>query len=273
MGLNTQFSYFPRVSSKNSQNLYINREHHHHCPMVREKYSGAVLADADEPKTLVGINLYIYHVSKSEWSLVIRSPNFIHHRLRNSTGGVIIQERLSPRNGIYVEMRRGCLEICKFDYGFYGLVRSSCNGLVVISDWSKLVNLYVTIPLTKQWTILPPFSTLTGDYSDCGIAFVEASMGYKVVCARGYKHVVPKTQIAILTIGVDKVWRHIDVKHLLLPTERGFIYFPMVIVGYVHWFSGNFLLTLNVETQIVHRFSVPPFPKMHGTFLPMGGNL
>ncbi|XP_073283455.1 uncharacterized protein [Primulina huaijiensis] len=159
------------------------------------------------------------HVCR-EWSLVTRSQYFIHHHLRNSTGGVIIQERLSPRNGIYVEMRRGCLEICKFYCGFYGLIRSSCNGLVVISDWSKLANLYVANPLTKQWTILPPFFTLTGDYSDCGIAFVEASLEYKVVCAFGYKYVVPKTQIAILTIGLDKVWRHIDIKHLLLPTEH-----------------------------------------------------
>lgn len=131
-------------------------------PMVRKRKSGAVLAVADEPKTAMSINRYICHCCKRcarkrntrylpqeivfqfllrlpaqllhdvvrhvcrVWSLVIRSPNFIQHHLRNTTCGVIIQEWLSPHNVIYVEMRRGCLEIRKLDCGFYGLVRSSC---------------------------------------------------------------------------------------------------------------------------------------------------
>ncbi|XP_073279328.1 uncharacterized protein [Primulina huaijiensis] len=280
--------------------------------MVRKRISGAVLAVADEPKTAMSINPYIFHCCKRcerkrntrylpreivfqfllhlpaqllhdvvrhvcrEWSLVICSPNFIQHHLRNSTGGVIIQEWLSPRNGIYVEMRRGCLEICKFDCGVDGLVRSSCNGLVVISDESEvteLPNLYVTNPLTKQWAILPPFSALTGHHSDCGLAFVESSMEYKLVRVCGDKYIVPKTQIAVFTIGVDEVWRHIDTDHLLLPTELKFIWFLYVTGGYVHWTSSKFVLTLNVETEIVRRFPVPQLPKMFGSFLPMGGNL
>ncbi|XP_073017349.1 F-box protein At5g49610-like [Primulina eburnea] len=212
----------------------------------------------------------VRHVCR-EWSLVISSPNFIQHHLRNSSGGVIIQEKLSRRNGIYVEMRRGCLEICKFDCGVYGLVRSSCNGLVVISDESEHPNLYVTNPLTKQWTILPPFSNLTGHYWNCGLAFVESSMEYKMVRMCRDESIVQKTRIAVLTIGVDEVWRHIDIN--FCHSQLSFIWFLFVTGGYVHWTSIEYVLTLNVETEIVRRFPAPQLPKMFGSFLPMGGNL
>ncbi|XP_073128241.1 F-box protein At3g07870-like [Henckelia pumila] len=270
--------------------------------MVRKRKSGAVLAVADEP---MSSNPYICHSCKRcarkrktrylpqdivfqflsrlpaqllhdvvrhvcrEWSLVIRSPNFIHHHLRNSTGGLIVQDQHSPRNGFYVEMRRGCLEICNFDCGFDGLVWSSCNGLVVFSALNNFNTLYVSNPLTK--TNLPPYRTRKGDYSALGIALVEASMKYKVVHARG-KYFFPN-QIAVLTIGLDKVWRHINVKHLLLPNESLVICWPLVTGGYVHWMSEYIVLTLNVETEIVRRFPVPPIPNVRGKYLAMDSHL
>ncbi|XP_073125257.1 putative F-box/kelch-repeat protein At1g13200 isoform X2 [Henckelia pumila] len=275
------------------------------------KYLGAVMAnrdDASEPKTAVSINPHICHCSKRctrkrqrkclpqemfleillrlpaqvvhnvmkhvcrEWNLMISAKDFIQHHLQNSTRGIIIQEVFPAcrRDVIYVEMRRGCLEICKFDYGFEFLLWTSCNGLVVARDLRDSHIYYVTNPLTKWRTVLPPNSRKMGNYSGFGLAFVEASMKYKVVYARGNERHCKPTQMAVLTIGVDKVWRHIDIGHSSLAIRRTL---PLVTGGYVHWMGETFVLTLNVESETIRWFPLPPFPKRSRKFLPMGCNL
>ncbi|XP_073036507.1 putative F-box/kelch-repeat protein At1g13200 [Primulina eburnea] len=210
-----------------------------------------------------------------EWNLVIRSPSFASHHLRNSTPGIMIQDWRSVHNAIYVEMRRGCLEICKFDSGFGHLVFNSCDGLVLAPDPRDKHILYVVNPLTKQRIILPPYFCETGHLAEFGLAFVEASMEYKVVHAYCNESFNQCTQIAVLTIGVDKVWRHIDVQHLSRATRGPLMSLPWVTGGYIHWVSETFtfLLTLNVETETIRRFPLPEIPKICGKFLPMGSNL
>lgn len=77
-----------------------------------------------------------------EWNLMIRSPNFIRHHLWNSTGGIIIQRQFSEApDVIYLEMRRGRLEISKFDRGSRHEICTSCNGLTLIRDSRPIYSL------------------------------------------------------------------------------------------------------------------------------------
>ncbi|XP_073135767.1 putative F-box/kelch-repeat protein At1g12870 [Henckelia pumila] len=211
------------------------------------------------------------HVSR-EWDLMIRSPNFIHCHLLNSTSGIIFQRFSEPRNAIYVEMRGGSLEISKFDCGsgHLHLIPTSCNGLSLIRDSRDL---YIINPLTKQRTVLPPFFLLIGLHSQFKLAFAEASMEYKVVYALRLKPHAPPKQIAMLTVGVDKVWRQIDVEHLPLKTRIALNTFPVVTGGYVHWIGESFVLTLNVDTETFCEFSMPRLRERFRYFLPMGSNL
>lgn len=47
----------------------------------------------------------------------------------------------------------------------------------------------------------------------------------------------------------------------------------MVTGGYAHWVTLTLVLTLNVETETVHRFSMPPSMILECIFMPMGNNL
>ncbi|XP_073126213.1 uncharacterized protein [Henckelia pumila] len=132
----------------------------------------------------------LHHVMRRvcrEWNLIVHSRVFIYHHLRNSTSGVLIQDLNSARNVFYVEMRRGCLEICKLDWGFKELIWTSCNGLVLVPDSKSSNNLCLINPLTKQRTILPPYFDRMKDHSCFVLVFAEASMEYKVVTG-GYVH-------------------------------------------------------------------------------------
>ncbi|KZV48079.1 F-box/kelch-repeat protein-like [Dorcoceras hygrometricum] len=187
---------------------------------------------------------------------MINSPDFVHHHLRNSTSGVIIQKGgIVDHRGIYVEMRGGSLEIHEFDFGFSGLVWSSCNGLVLASEFTNDHTHSVVNPVTKQQVFLPPYSSDIGNHGHFALAFVEATMEYKVACMIGIAPLFERTHIAVLTVGVDKVWRYIDIKHLHLETRlASFSVKPIVTGGYVHWISRSFVLTINMENETIRSF-------------------
>ncbi|KZV15083.1 F-box/kelch-repeat protein-like [Dorcoceras hygrometricum] len=211
------------------------------------------------------------HVCR-EWNLMIRSPDFIHHHLRNSNCGILLQPIYPAQNGIYIEIRGGCLEIFKFDCGLEFLGYNSCNGLVLVPHPTDGDVVCVSNPLTKQQVFLPPYFGERGPLIYFALAFVEASMEYKVVNACCREPFTNK-QIAVLTIGVDRVWRHIDIEHLPLTTRAAFRGFPLVTGGYVHWIGKTFVLTLNVETVTFCEFPMPRLEERFGDFLPMGSNL
>ncbi|XP_073152789.1 F-box protein At5g07610-like [Henckelia pumila] len=172
-------------------------------------------------------------------------------------------------------MRRGCLEISKFGQGLGYPVWSSCNGLILTRDPRYLRFLYVSDPLTKQRAILPPYFHQIKTHEYFRLAFDEASMEYKVVQARHCGLFPSKSQnIEILTVGVDRVWRRIDVEHLSLISREAFISKPLVTGAFIHWIGTTFILTLNVETETIFQFPLPP-QSQHGLrkFLPMGSNL
>lgn len=93
-------------------------------------------------------------------------------------------------------------------------------------------------------------------------------MEYKVVYPCIKKPFGQPTKVAVLTIGVDRVWRHIDVAQLSVTDNWRSV--PFVTGGYVHWICKTFVLTLNVESETIRSFPMPQFPKLCGNFLPMG---
>ncbi|KZV39828.1 F-box/kelch-repeat protein [Dorcoceras hygrometricum] len=208
-----------------------------------------------------------------EWNLMISDPDFIRHHLRNSIRGIIIQELCSPDVVSYVEMRRGRLEISKFDWGLRDVVRSSCNGLVLAPNFRNIDILYVINPLTKWSIVLPPYFGLMKSHVYFRLAFAEASMVYKVVHARDHNMFPGAPKIAILTLGIDRRWRHIDINHLSLTSRAALMSSPMVTGVYIHWIAETFVLTLNVETETICEFPLPQLETKVRRFLPMGSNL
>lgn len=143
---------------------------------------------------------------------------------------------------------------------------------MLANDVSNLQILYVVNPVTKQRLTLPPFFKPIYVTDFCGFAFVVPSMEYKVVTAYHYGFCT-NIQCAVLTIGVDQRWRHIDIQHLSVKTRGVFWTLPLTTGGFVHWTHNDFVLTLNLETEIIHQFPRPPVVLIYGKFLPMENNL
>lgn len=205
----------------------------------------------------------------NEWKLMINTKAFIYNHLWNSTPGIVIREEDGAFNGIYVEMRRGHINICKFDFMDSYLCGSSVNGLVLaISNGNKGDKHALSIinPLTKQREAVPydyPVVIRTT------LALDEASMKYKAV--RSIRVRTPQC-LSVLTIGVDNDWRYLDVKHISEPGREALFDIPFATGGYVHWMGNYSVLTLNVETEMIYEF---PRNKKFSQYpsLAMGRNL
>ncbi|XP_073126132.1 uncharacterized protein [Henckelia pumila] len=207
-----------------------------------------------------------------EWKFVISTKAFIYNHLWNSTPGIIIMHKHMRFNGIYVEMRRGRLEICKFDLMDFYLRGSSVNGLVLAAPKRKEGDknaLFIINPLTKQqeavlWDI--------NFESAITLALDEASMKYKAVRSLCPK---PPHCVSVLTIGVDNDWRYLDMKHVSERGQQALLDYPFATRGYVHWMGNYSVLTLNVETETIYEFpSIKEFKEFSPyAYLAMGRNL
>ncbi|KAK6142929.1 hypothetical protein DH2020_023277 [Rehmannia glutinosa] len=207
-----------------------------------------------------------------KWYQMILTHNFIHVHLQHSTCGLLIKNWLDrTSHPTFVAMRQGRIEISKLSDKSNHLFLSSCNGLILEFDCLKSYALYIANS-TKQRSALPTFSANTT--SDCSaIAYAATSMEYKVVntCyfmngnTDEFEH-----DCAILTVGVDKSWRRVNIQHLSLTAKELLKRTPFATQGFVHWAQNNlrvvngepqYILTLNVETEI---FTQIPVPLVHG---------
>ncbi|XP_073134881.1 uncharacterized protein [Henckelia pumila] len=217
------------------------------------------------PAQVIHDKRYVYE----EWKLMTGAKDFIYSHLWNSTPGILIMEN-HKNYGIYVEMRRGCLEICKFDCGSFQLIGNSVNGLVLATPKDKESRdkqiLSVFNPLTKQHVGVPYDDSVIFSTT---LAFAEASMKYKVV-----RSCHPKSSwcVGLLTIGVDEEWRYIDIQHISMLAQSVLWNEPRVTRGYVHWIDSLIVLTLDVETEVIYEFAKPEFGPRRG-FLAMGHNI
>ncbi|XP_073125382.1 uncharacterized protein [Henckelia pumila] len=186
-----------------------------------------------------------------EWKLMISTKAFIYNHLWNSTPGIILMHKHGRFNGIYVELRRGRLEICKFDFMDLYLRGSGVNGLVLATPKQKEGEkkaLFIINPLTKQREAVLLDSHLV---TETTLALDEASMKYKAVCSLSRK---PPHCVSVLTIGVDNDWRYLDMKHVSERGREALLDYPFATRGYVHWIGNYSVLTLNVETETIYEF-------------------
>ncbi|KAL3615384.1 hypothetical protein CASFOL_041045 [Castilleja foliolosa] len=100
------------------------------------------------------------------------------------------------------------------------------------------------------------FSLPPTTYSLTGLGFGFSAIAYKVV--RAYCTSIQRRACIILTVGVDKSWRPICAKHISIQANLNFTFVPLTTEGFVHWAkSGSYVLTLNVETEIITEYLVP----------------
>ncbi|KAL7122740.1 hypothetical protein ACP275_01G062800 [Erythranthe tilingii] len=184
-----------------------------------------------------------------KWHRIICNRRFVDAHLHHSTPGIIVDIRRHSSPAVFAATGRGRVEISKFNFVFRDRAPASCNGLIVEDN-------YISNPATNKRFDLPAYSAKLGRGICYAIAYAEVSKQYKVVlmhCSK-YNEPLEILKCAILTVGVDKSWRHLHMKNLSIGA-------PVTTDGFVHWprSDDTHVLTLNVETEI---FTETPVPKV-----------
>ncbi|GFQ02392.1 F-box protein at5g49610 [Phtheirospermum japonicum] len=234
----------------------------------------------------------IYNAAKlvsRRWYKLIRTHDFVRSHLQQSTCGLLIHNwnrNFNRNKPIFVATQKGRIEISNIDYKFTREVLSSCNGLILERGGPDHCDLYITNPATKQHFALPTMKIMT-PYIWSAIAYAAAAMKYKVVSSFFCHERNPASRgCVILTVGVDKDWtRRVNIQHLTRAAEGLLDQRPLATQGFVHWAQGynsDYVLSLNIETEIIKQFPVPPCLRRHDgepklmypyRYLPMGSHL
>ncbi|CAA0829135.1 Unknown protein [Striga hermonthica] len=189
---------------------------------------------------------------------IIHTRNFMSAYLHHSTYGLLLKSKIweslliLPQRG-----RGGGVEITQLKYKRRGAVVSSCNGLW-LENSLDCKDLYVTNPTTGKIVLLPPFVCQVFE-AQYAMAYVPASMEYKVVIFYPPDK-TPRAVCHILTAGVDKTWRDVDLGLVSKEASMAFYNIPLVTDGFIHWNHPctHHLLTLNVETETITETPSPP---------------
>ncbi|KAH6769571.1 hypothetical protein C2S52_014374 [Perilla frutescens var. hirtella] len=188
-----------------------------------------------------------------KWYHIIHSSAFINTHVQHSTYGLMLSvESYSSGRPIFVSATaQGQIETSEFSYKCRVRILGSCNGL----GWECQVTYrnvpHIINPATKQVFMLPPLSSEMLRASKSGIAYVAASMEYKVILP--HLEVISRTSLpvlAILTVGVDNSWRHLPVETLPERARERLFQYPLITEGFIHWVRGTDVLTLDVETEV-----------------------
>lgn len=156
-----------------------------------------------------------------------------------------------------------------------GMLASSGNGLALeYFDGNEASNsLRVVNPATKKSLFLPSVSTqnrILINHRGSAIAYSTASKEYKVTLpyiAGGDSPLPQRIGLDILTVGVDESWRKVKVDYLDEDVKSSFIFLspPLTTEGFLHWGTEKFVLTLDVETEVLSVSRVP-IPQPHHGF-------
>ncbi|KAL3615466.1 hypothetical protein CASFOL_041127 [Castilleja foliolosa] len=197
-----------------------------------------------------------------KWNQMIRTHKFVNTHLHHSTYGLLIQKRvpLSTELTFMSLSRQGRIDLTRLNYEPEHLIWcSSCNGLILECERKNELALYITNPVTMQRFSLtqPVYPLINGlGFRFSAIAYASLSMKYKVV--RVNRMSGEQWCFIILTVGVDESWRPVCAQHLSPEAKKNLRFRPLTTEGFVHWAKcGNYVLTLNVETEIITEYRVP----------------
>lgn len=147
------------------------------------------------------------------WYRIIRSDDFVNTQVHHSPYGLLFYHRFYWKFcPIFDTTTQGRIETCYF--------RSNCtsrffasahNGLVLESHPENSI-LNITNVVTRKRMALPRYPRGPHIHADnCGIAYVVVSMDYKMALPFTNGNFASNVGLGILTVGVDKLWRNVEV--------------------------------------------------------------
>uniref|UniRef100_A0A5B6YYW5 F-box associated beta-propeller type 3 domain-containing protein n=1 Tax=Davidia involucrata TaxID=16924 RepID=A0A5B6YYW5_DAVIN len=193
-----------------------------------------------------------------QWYNIIHDPLFITTHLHRAKAGLLIQNIRHPYSAHFVDVGGGDINSSKVKLRFPGKIMASHDGLLLFRDAKDDQILHVANPITKKWVTLPPFNVTYKIASlKCGLACIPSTKEYKVLLS--CKDEKNNRHCLIVTVGINNAWRLVDTKHVCEAALLTLDFFPRSVGGFAIWaFHENpYVLTLDVEAEIIHQLSVP----------------
>ncbi|CAA0809532.1 Unknown protein [Striga hermonthica] len=192
------------------------------------------------------VNLHLWQTD--EYGLFFR---FIYAPTRE----LIDNYRHYSRRIVFVSMKQGRVMVSDYYYPYKPnlMLETSCNGLIPdYIYYDTLSGVHLANPVMGRAFQLPPLPENAMSMKCC-VGYAEASNAYKVALAYTVGIKRWDARRAILTVGVDKSWRHLATDHL---TESS-LSLLVVTEGFIHSIFGDTITTLNVETEVMTETWAP----------------
>ncbi|XP_057785371.1 uncharacterized protein LOC131002893 [Salvia miltiorrhiza] len=220
-----------------------------------------------------------------QWYHIIHSHAFINAQMHGATYGLLLSFLDNNALPLYVTADKdGGIHTSEINHTSKSGVLATCNGLVLELEAKGYYfpRLVVVNPATKQSFLLPPFPLLevvnpatkqsfflppfprgvAYDRLLYGFAYSAASLAYKAIAPCTVRQSPRRLEtdygLHVLTVGIDESWRDVEVHHL--PDHvRSFFFHqsPLTSEGFLHWGSGRYCVTMDVETEIITLSEAP----------------
>ncbi|KAI9200054.1 hypothetical protein LWI28_001949 [Acer negundo] len=207
---------------------------------------------------LISLRSFVLHPSKTtppdppntfsvEASLLQRKPlSIFDHPFKNGPSKLYIQ---------FMEIKEGKGKIEEYNISCFGIVRASCNGLILVDNQLKRGGLIVMNPVTRKLIALP-VGTINPRNESFGFALSEVTGEYKVVHL--FQDKLGYISCETINLGT-RVWREVNGPSFGL--FQTFEHKPVSAIGALHWLPeiriNDYIVSMEVDNETFHTLSLP----------------
>ncbi|XP_030525444.2 putative F-box protein At3g28280 [Rhodamnia argentea] len=243
------------------------------------------------------------------WRNVIKSLNFVHAHLDRSATVLIYQSWIWTPNSLttrppesfsieanysqsqnipiftqpninhsgktyvkFMEFSNGKCDEINYNISCLGMIRASCDGLILLDNRMKKGGLIVLNPVTRKLDPLPLGTLFPVHKESYGFALSKVSGVYKVVHL--FRDELDFFHCEILSLRT-RVWRPVYGPE---PGLFGWLgHRPVFAIGSLHWVPlvdhSDYIVSLEMDSEKFHKVSLPTSCRTHDRILEMHGSL
>ncbi|KAJ8759264.1 hypothetical protein K2173_006784 [Erythroxylum novogranatense] len=183
-----------------------------------------------------------------------------------------VTNRRSRLSMQYMEFGEGKSKLGEYKLSCLGIIRATCNGLILLDNKLKRGGLVVMNPVTRKLTALPLGTLYPPERQSYGFAQSDTSKQYKVVHL--FRDELGYVNCEILCLGTRN-WREVNGPSFGLFGWLG--YSPVSALGGLHWIPhidrSDYIVSIGVDTENFQTTQLPKSCRTHDRIIEMGGSL
>ncbi|KAH6776630.1 hypothetical protein C2S52_014191 [Perilla frutescens var. hirtella] len=172
----------------------------------------------------------------------------------------------------YVEIKDAKSTVREYNATCTGLIKATCNGLIVLENIVKKRGLIIMNPVTRELKTVPLGTMSSPHRESYGLAFCHESSRFKLVHL--FQDDSQCIGCEIMSIGSGP-WRVVD------GPPHGFMgwlgYKPVSAIGALHWVPlvdhNEYIVSLPLDDEKFRKIPLPATGGIHDRILEMGGIL